>query len=156
MVNYGKLQFQFKDSKMRIGIGADHGGYEVKEFLKDYLRTPEFELVDFGTGSTEPVDYPDYANKVCESFLKGNLDRGILICGSGLGMSMAANRHHGVRAALCHDGLSARLARRHTNANILVLGARLLGPETILDCIRNFLDTDFEGGRHERRVCKLD
>jgi ribose 5-phosphate isomerase B len=140
---------------MRIAIGADHAGYELKEIIKhtlDELRTP---YRDFGTDSEESVDYPDFAAKVGRGVAAGEFDRGILICGTGIGMALAANKVTGVRAAPVMDLETARLAREHNNANVLALGARVTPPERALDIVRTFLRTDFEGGRHERRLNKV-
>ncbi len=138
-----------------IAIAADHGGFELKATLISFLRERGIEVEDLGTDGPGSVDYPDFAEVVVEALLAGRAQRGILLCGSGIGMSIAANRHKGIRAALCHDGLTARLARQHNDANILVLGGRLLGAEAAKDCLVNFLTTLFEGGRHARRVGKL-
>jgi ribose 5-phosphate isomerase B len=140
---------------MRIAIGADHAGFELKEIIKhtlDELRTP---YRDFGTDSDESVDYPDFAAKVARGVASGEFDRGILICGTGIGMALAANKLAGVRAAPVMDLETARLSREHNNANILALGARVTPPERALDIVRLFLKTDFEGGRHERRLGKI-
>jgi ribose 5-phosphate isomerase B len=140
---------------MRIAIGADHAGFELKEIIKhtlDELRTP---YRDFGTDSDESVDYPDFAAKVARGVASGEFDRGILICGTGIGMALAANKVGGVRAAPVMDLETARLSREHNNANILALGARVTTPERALDIVRLFLKTDFEGGRHERRLGKI-
>ena len=140
---------------MRIAIGADHAGFELKELIKqtlDELRTP---YRDFGTDSEESVDYPDFAVKVGRVVAAGEFDRGILICGTGIGMALAANKVGGVRAAPVMDLETARLAREHNNANILALGARVTPPERALDIVRTFLRTEFEGGRHERRLNKV-
>jgi ribose 5-phosphate isomerase B len=138
-----------------IAIAADHGGFELKATLVAFLRERGIEVEDLGTDGPGSVDYPDFAEAVVQALLSGRAQRGILLCGSGIGMSIAANRHKGIRAALCHDGLTARLARQHNDANILVLGGRLLGTEAAKDCLVNFLTTLFEGGRHARRVGKL-
>jgi len=138
-----------------IAIAADHGGFELKATLIDFLRERGIEVEDLGTDGPGSVDYPDFAEAVVQALLAGRARRGVLICGTGIGMSIAANRHKGIRAALCHDGLTARLARQHNDANILCLGGRLLGVEAAKDCLVNFLTTLFEGGRHARRVGKL-
>ncbi len=142
---------------LKIICGADHAGFTLKELLKLKLIEKGYEVVDCGTHSGEQsVDYPDYAFKVAELLKKGEGDFGLLICGSGIGISIAANRFPGIRAALCHDVTSARLARVHNDANILVLGERLIGSFTAEECLEAFLSTSFEGGeRHERRVEKL-
>jgi len=138
-----------------IAIAADHGGYALKAALVPVLQELGFAALDLGTASAEAVDYPDLAEAIARSLHDGRASRGVLLCGTGIGMSIAANRHRGIRAALCHDGLTARLARQHNDANILILGGRLLGIETAKDCLATFLTTPFEGGRHARRVAKL-
>lgn len=138
-----------------IAIASDHAGYDLKALLAEELEQLGHEVLDLGTDGPESVDYPDYADKLAEAIASGRAERGVLVCGSGIGIAMAANRHRAVRAAPCHDETSARLARRHNNANVLALGARLIGVETARECLRAFLDTDFEGGRHERRVAKI-
>jgi ribose 5-phosphate isomerase B len=141
---------------MRVAIGADHAGYDLKERLKERLADRGFEVIDCGTGSLESTDYPDWGAAVARRVAGREAQRGLLVCGTGIGMAMAANRHRGVRAAACADLFSARLARAHNDANVLALGARIVAPalaEAILDV---FLETPFEGGRHERRVQKLD
>jgi ribose 5-phosphate isomerase B len=138
-----------------VAVAADHGGYELKCLLVPELRALGYEPLDLGPADTSPVDYPDYADKLAEAVSQGRAKFGVLICGTGIGMSIAANRNRGIRAALCHDGLTARLARQHNDANVLALGGRLLGVELAKDCLRNFLATKFEGGRHARRVAKF-
>ena len=141
---------------MHIAIGSDHAGFELKESLIEAIGIEGVEFTDVGTSSKdESVDYPDFANKVSDLVLKGKADYGVLICGSGIGMSIAANRYPGIRAALCTDGLSAELARLHNDANILCLGSRVLGSETAKRALHRFLNTEFEGGRHQFRVEKL-
>lgn len=137
---------------MKIGIGCDHGGYELKEDIVDFLSKEGHEPVDLGCFSGDSVDYPDFANATCQKVLDGDCERGILICGTGIGMSMAANRHKGIRASLCNEACSARLSREHNNANILCLGARIVGVALALDILKVFLETDFSGGRHLRRI----
>jgi ribose 5-phosphate isomerase B len=138
-----------------VAVAADHGGFELKSLLLPELAALGFAILDLGTVDGEPVDYPDFADALAEAIATGRADSGLLICGSGIGMSIAANRHQAIRAALCHDGLTARLARQHNDANVLVLGGRLIGPETARDCVRIFFSTRFEGGRHARRIAKL-
>jgi ribose 5-phosphate isomerase B len=138
-----------------VAIAADHGGFDLKESLVPVLETAGLTVLDLGTTSRESVDYPEFADALAAALAAGRAQRGILICGTGIGISIAANRHPGIRAALCHDGLTARLARQHNDANVLVLGGRVLGIETAKDCLTTFLDTPFEGGRHARRVAKL-
>lgn len=138
-----------------IAIASDHGGFELKQQLTHYLSELNAEISDLGTYGLESVDYPDYAMEMGKWIEASPDGKGILICGSGIGMSIAANRNPAVRAALCHDGLSARLSRQHNDANVLCLGARLIGIETAKDCVSNFLSSKFEGGRHAARVGKL-
>ena len=141
---------------MKIGIGSDHGGYELKESIKEYLNQLGVEFVDYGTNSLESVDYPDFGKKVADAVLEKQVDRGILICGTGIGISITANRIQGISCALCTDTFSARMSREHNNANILALGGRVVGTGLALDIVKIFLDTEFEGGRHERRINKID
>lgn len=138
-----------------IAIAADHAGVEMKAQLVKELQAVGFTPIDLGTHSTESVDYPDFAHEMAARVKQGEVSRGILICGSGIGISIAANRHAHIRAALCHNGLEAKMARKHNDANILALGARMIGIETAKDCLHSFLKTEFEGGRHQRRVEKI-
>jgi ribose 5-phosphate isomerase B len=138
-----------------IAVGSDHAGFALKAKVADWLREAGHEVLDLGTDGTASVDYPDFGRAVGEAVAGGRADRGVAICGSGIGISIAANRVKGARAALCMNGLMARLARQHNDANILALGERLIGEETARDCLTEFLNTDFEGGRHQRRVDKL-
>ena len=142
-------------SQETIAVGADHGGYEMKQELTLQLRDMGFAVLDFGTDSADSVDYPDFAELVVKAIEGGEANRGILVCGSGIGMSIAANRHKGIRAALCVNKVSAELARQHNDANILVLGERLTEISIAKQCVKKFFSTEFEGGRHERRVKKL-
>jgi ribose 5-phosphate isomerase B len=139
----------------RIAVAADHAGYELKSLLIAELRALGLEVRDLGTNGPESVDYPDFANAVARAITSGEAQRGLLICGTGIGMSIAANRHPALRAALCHEGLGARLARQHNDANVLVLGGRLIGAETAKDCLKIFFSTPFDGGRHSARIAKL-
>lgn len=138
-----------------VAVGADHAGFELKAILAAELGRMGYGVIDFGTSGPDSVDYPDYAAAVVASMRDGRAHRGVLVCGSGIGMSIAANRHAGIRAALCQDPAVARLARQHNDANVLVLGARLIEPAAALGCLTAFLDTAFEAGRHTRRVAKL-
>jgi ribose 5-phosphate isomerase B len=138
-----------------IAIAADHAGFELKALLVRELEDAGHKVLDLGTRSAASVDYPDFARALAQAIGENKAQRGILICGTGIGMSIAANRHPHIRCALCHDGLSARLARAHNDANVLALGARLLGVETARETVRTFLETGFEGGRHAARVAKL-
>jgi ribose 5-phosphate isomerase B len=140
---------------MKISIGSDHRGYEAKERIKALLRDLQAEVQDHGTGSREACDYPDLALKVADDVAQGRAERGILLCGTGVGMSMAANKVSGVRAALCHDELTAQLSRRHNDANVLCLPADLVGDSLMQTMVRTWLTTSFEGGRHARRVEKV-
>ena len=124
--------------------------------MEKQLKGKGYEVLDLGTNSEDPVDYPDYANLMAETLKEGEVKVGVLICGSGLGMSMVANRHKGIRAALCHSSKSAELARLHNDANILVLGGRLIKQKDAMSCLDKFLSTRFEGGRHSKRVSKID
>lgn len=138
-----------------IAIAADHAGFEMKSQLVDELRQGGFAVLDLGTNSSQSVDYPDFADVLAKAIKAGQARRGVLICGTGIGISIAANRHKGIRAALCHDATDARLAREHNDANVLVLGGRTTGMENAKDCLKTFLATPFSGGRHVRRVEKL-
>lgn len=140
---------------MKIGIGSDHGGYELKDSIKKHLMEKNIEVVDYGTDSTESVDYPDFGRAVAEAVVSKEVDRGIIICGTGIGISIAANKVKGVRAALCTDSYSARMSMEHNNANVLALGARVLGEGLALDIVDTWIETKFQGGRHERRVNKI-
>jgi ribose 5-phosphate isomerase B len=143
---------------MKIAIGSDHAGFRYKENLKQYFALhPEHTFIDVGTSSEESTDYPDYAALVAKDILAGKADRGILICGSGIGMSIAANRFKGIRAAACESTAAAELCRQHNDANIICLGERLMSWEKALELIKIFLETPFSGGeRHCRRVDKLN
>ncbi|MGN0629047.1 MAG: ribose 5-phosphate isomerase B [Oscillospiraceae bacterium] len=138
-----------------IAIGSDHGGYLLKEELKKHLEEKGIEFKDFGTDSTASCDYPVYAEKVCRAIQSGECDKGILICGTGIGMSMCANKCKGIRAAHCSDHFSAEFTRKHNDANVLCMGARTIGPGVALQLADIFLTTEFEGGRHERRVAMM-
>lgn len=142
-------------SKPTVAFAADHAGFELKNLLRDELTAQGYPVIDLGTISNESVDYPDFGRKLGETIAKGEAQFGVAVCGSGIGISIAANRISGCRAALCHDGLTARLARQHNDANVIALGARLIGVDTAKDCLKSFLETAFEGGRHARRVAKL-
>ena len=137
---------------MRVAIGSDHAGFFLKEALESFLEQEGVGVIDLGCDSPDPVDYPDFAQAVAERVARGEVDRGILVCGSGIGMSIAANKVPGARAALVSEPLSARLCREHNDANVLCLGARLIGEDMARECIRAFLATAFAGGRHGRRV----
>ncbi len=139
-----------------VAIASDHAGVALKGALIEELRGLGHEVLDLGTDGSDSVDYPDFGHALGETVAAGRAGRGIVICGTGIGISIAANRHPGVRAAVCHDVTSARLAREHNDANVLALGARLIGIEVAKECLRTFLATEFAGGgRHARRVAKL-
>lgn len=138
-----------------VAIASDHAGTELKTALKKALREHGFVAMDLGTNDRKSVDYPDYGTAVAEALANGLAARGVVICGSGIGISIAANRHTHVRAALCTSGLMAKLARQHNDANVLALGARLTGVDVARDCLVQFLTTEFEGGRHQRRIDKM-
>ncbi len=138
-----------------IALGADHAGFELKEALKGWLIAQGYQVLDYGTHSTDSVDYPDYAAQVALAVADQKVERGVLVCGTGIGMAMTANKVPGVRAALCSDLYTARMSREHNDANVLTLGGRLMGPEMALDILRMWLETDFAGGRHQRRVDKI-
>ena len=140
---------------MKIAIGCDHGGLHLKQEIKELLSTLGHEVEDFGTHSTESCDYPGIAEPVAHAVVDGAADRGILICGTGIGIGIAANKIAGVRAALCHDTFSAHASREHNNANILTMGERVIGPGLAKDIVTIWLNTEFEGGRHARRVEKI-
>jgi ribose 5-phosphate isomerase B len=139
-----------------IVIGCDHAAFTLKEKLKRYLQNNGYDVIDMGADSEQSVDYPDFGNAVASRVSSGAVERGILLCGTGLGMSMVANRHPHVRAALCNDLFSALMSRRHNNANILVLGGRVVGDVLALEILQAWLNTEFEGGRHQQRLEKFD
>lgn len=140
---------------MKIAIGSDHGGFALKNEIINYLQNKGIDIKDYGTYSVESCDYPDFALKVAEEVTNKKFDFGILICGTGIGISIAANKVPGIRAALCGDTFSAHATREHNNANILALGARVTGVGLALDIVDTFLKTEFQGGRHEIRVNKI-
>lgn len=137
---------------MKVAIGSDHAGYEYKEMIKKYLEEKGFEVIDKGTYSNERTDYPIYAEKVAKAVANGEVDRGILICGTGIGMSITANKIKGVRASLCPNDFMAKMARKHNNSNILCLGQRVVGTDHALSIVDTFFSTEFEGGRHQKRI----
>jgi len=140
---------------MQIGLACDHGGFDLKEELKAFLKSVGVEPIDMGTFNEESVDYPDFGVLVAEKVSRGELDRGVLICGTGIGMSIVANKFPGVRAALVNDLYSSRCSREHNDANILVIGGRIVGRELAREIVRVWLDTPFAGGRHQRRIEKI-
>jgi len=140
---------------LRVAIGSDHGGFKLKAEIVAYLEERKIPYRDFGTYSMDSVDYPDFALEVSGAVVKGEFQRGILCCGTGIGVSIAANKVPGIRAALCHDTFSARMAAEHNNANIITLGERVIGPGLARDIVGAWLESEFVGGRHARRVEKI-
>ncbi|MBR6564769.1 MAG: ribose 5-phosphate isomerase B [Clostridia bacterium] len=140
---------------MKIALGCDHGGLEHKNAIGEFLKESGHEVVDFGIYEQVSVDYPDIAKKVCESIIKGETERGILVCGTGIGMSIAANKYKGIRAAACSEHFSAKYTRLHNNSNILCLGGRVIGVGTAIELAELFVNTEFEGGRHQNRIDKI-
>ena len=138
-----------------IALASDHGGYDLKEFLREYLLHREVRCIDLGTDNQVSVDYPDFAHSLAVSLKKRDADFGILICGTGIGVSIAANRFKHIRAALVHDTETAKLSRKHNDANVIVFGGRLINFYTARDSLDVFLETDFDGGRHQKRIDKL-
>lgn len=141
---------------LRVAVGADHGGFGLKEKIVEYLKSNNIEYKDFGTYSAESCDYPEFAQKVAIEVSKGNFNRGILVCGSGIGMSIAANKIKGISAALCWNMATAESARTHNNSNILCLGERQIDDNLALDMVDLWLKTEFEGGRHQKRVDMIE
>jgi ribose 5-phosphate isomerase B len=143
-------------NKITVALASDHAGFALKEELKSEILEMGLECLDLGTDNLESVDYPDFGRAVADALVEGRAERGVLVCGTGIGISIAANRVAGVRAAVCHDATTARLAREHNDANVLALGARIVGGEVARDCLHAFLSSPFDGGeRHLRRVVKL-
>jgi len=140
----------------RIAVASDHGGYRLKLTISDILREKGYEIEDLGTDSYESVDYPDFAHEIAEKIAAGSVKRAILICGTGIGMSITANRYRNVRAALCNDVYSAKMSRLHNDSNVLVLGGRVVGPGLAEDIVDMWLETKFEGGRHLKRLRKIE
>lgn len=140
---------------MKLAIGSDHGGFHLKAVIMEYLTKKGVSFHDFGTYSTESVDYPDIALDVAQAVTKGEYERGILICGTGIGISIAANKVKGIRAALCHDVFSAQMSREHNDANILAMGERVIGSGLAEMIVEKWLSSEFAGGRHAKRVCKI-
>jgi len=163
-LTYGKVEdrqpqradlFERNDAKMRIAFGNDHRGYSVRTTVFNIIQRLGHEVVDVGTDTAESVDYPEIAARLCAKITSGEADAGILVCGTGIGMCIAANKFPGIRAAPCHDILTAEMSRRHNNANVLCLSADLIGERRIDDMVETWVATEFEGGRHERRLEKI-
>ncbi len=143
-------------NKITVALASDHAGFALKEELKTEITRLGLDYLDLGTDSSDAVDYPDFGRAVADALVDGRANRGVIVCGTGIGISIAANRVGGIRAAVCHDATTARLAREHNDANVLALGARIVGAEVAKDCLRAFLSASFDGGeRHLRRVVKL-
>ncbi len=142
--------------KVKIAVGSDHGGFVLKGQIAEYLKEKGYEVTDCGTYSTDSCDYPVYAKSVAKLVSEHEAEKGILVCGSGIGVSIAANKVKGVRAALCHEPYSAMLSRLHNNANVLCLGERITGRDLALDIVNSWLNTEYEGGRHQRRIDMLE
>jgi ribose 5-phosphate isomerase B len=140
---------------VKVAISNDHGGLAIKTEVIALLQEMKIDVEDFGCNSSDSVDYPDFAALVCNAVAEGGCQRGILICGTGIGMSMAANRHPEIRAALCHEQFTARMSREHNDANVLCLGGRVLGPSLAVAIVKTWMTTDFAGGRHQRRIDKF-
>lgn len=141
---------------MKVVIGCDHGAFELKEMIKKFLEESEgFEVKDVGIFAKESADYPDIAEKVCKEIVSGEAERGIVMCGTGIGISIASNKIHGIRCALCHNAYTAKMCREHNDANVLALGGRVTDFETAKEIVKIYLETKFSGGRHERRVNKI-
>lgn len=140
---------------MKIAVGSDHAGYRLKQVLAEYLRELGYDVVDKGTNGTASVDYPDFAEAVGKAVAEGSVDRGVLVCGTGIGVSIAANKIPGVRAANCSNEYSAEMSRRHNDANVLTMGERVVTPEVGKRILKVWLDSEFEGGRHAERVKKI-
>ncbi|MBE6463033.1 MAG: ribose 5-phosphate isomerase B [Alphaproteobacteria bacterium] len=141
---------------MKIAIASDHGGVDLKEIISNFLKNKNFEVVDLGTNDTTSVDYPIFADKLADNILKKESDLGILVCGTGVGISIRANRYKGIRAALLYDDEVAVMAKKHNNANVIVFGGRTMNSNDVLKRIDIFLNTEFEGGRHQKRIDLLD
>lgn len=141
---------------MKIAVGCDHGGFDHKNAIAEHLKQSGFEVVDYGIYENKSVDYPDIASKLCNGILEGEADLGILVCGTGIGMSIAANKFKGIRAAACSEHFSAKYTRLHNNSNVLCLGGRVIGIGTALELADLFVNTEFEGGRHQNRIDKIE
>ena len=141
---------------MKIAVASDHGGVELKTFICDFLKNKSFEVIDLGTNDASSVDYPVFADKLAKSILDKESDLGILVCGTGVGISIRANRYKGIRAALLYSDEVAEMAKKHNNANVIVFGGRTMSNEDVIKRIEIFLNTEFEGGRHQKRIDLLD
>lgn len=137
---------------MKVVLAADHGGFKLKEYVKEYLENEGYDIIDIGTNSEESVDYPLYGKKAGKMVANKEADYGVIFCGTGIGISIAANKIKGIRAGLCHNVFTAKLTREHNDANILAIGGRIIGKELAIEMVKTFLNTEFEGGRHINRV----
>ena len=144
------------EQKQIVAIASDHGGYEMKTALKEEISNLGYGVLDLGTDGPDSVDYPDFAHALAEAIIQGLAGRGVLVCGSGIGVSITANRHPGIRASLCHNVETARLSRLHNDANVLAMGGRVISMDVARECLKVFLETEFEGGRHARRIAKIE
>lgn len=140
---------------MKVAFGCDHGGFQYKDKVIEEVKNLGYEVLDFGCFGPQSVDYPDYAELVCKAIIEKKAEKGIVICGTGIGISIAANKFNGIRCAVCHDHLTATLCRQHNDANVISLGARVIGIEVAIDCVKTFLTTEFIGGRHQNRIDKI-
>lgn len=140
---------------MKIAIACDHGGYKLKEVLKKAMESQGYEVVDFGTNSEESCDYPDYAHKAAKAVANKECEKGVVVCGTGIGVSIVANKVHGIRCALVHDVFSAKATRQHNDTNMIAMGARVIGEGLALEILNAWLHTDYEGGRHDARIAKM-
>lgn len=141
---------------MRVAVASDHGGYKLKEKVKEYLESRDIDVIDLGTNSEESVDYPEYGRACAKAVAGGEADRGIVCCGTGIGISIAANKVNGIRCGLCTNVEMAKLTRQHNDANMLAMGGRIIDDETAMAITEAFIDTEFEGGRHQRRIDKIE
>ena len=141
---------------MRVAVASDHGGYKLKEKVKEYLESRDIDVIDLGTNSEESVDYPEYGRARAKAVAGGEADRGIVCCGTGIGISIAANKVNGIRCGLCTNVEMAKLTRQHNDANMLAMGGRIIDDETAMAITEAFIDTEFEGGRHQRRIDKIE
>ena len=142
--------------KIRIAIGSDHGGFEYKELIINHLKANGYSIIDCGTYTKESCDYPDFAKEVASKIIKNEAEKGILVCGTGIGMSISANKFRGIRASLCSDTFSAHATREHNDSNVLCLGQRVIGESLALEIVDTWLKAEFQGGRHQKRIDKIE
>lgn len=151
-LNSTRIYYRKDEINLKIAIGSDHGGFDLKTRIKGFLEEQGIEYIDYGTYTKESVDYPEFGRRVSEAVVSKEVDRGIVICGTGIGISIAANKVKGIRCALCNDSFSARMSMEHNNANVLALGGRVLGEDLAIEIVSVWLKSEFQGGRHERRI----